>query len=423
MAAYAPYVKEIEKLLSSLEAENSKLLERTRAILDGEAYTRLREIIQVGKLRAAGAFFTSSGLAKAAVAPIAEDLEAGGTVLDPACGAGDLLLACTPFMPATSSLRETIHTWANRLAGIDTQPQFTRAARLRLALAAVSQSSSHDVSKLEAASRLRKIRTGDAFEAERCWSSATHILLNPPFTMTTARHGCDWAGGKVSVAALFVERALKKAQPGTIVVAILPDVLRSGSRYESWRAMVESKASLADAVPWGRFDEKTDIDVFILRIVIGNGQSRATWTQETTTCRLADLVDVRVGPVVEFRHAENGQLRPYLTPATVPPWAEIKCAPQYRRFAGTIFEPPFVVVRRTSRPGDRHRAVASIVDLSEPVAVENHLLVLRPQDRQLSTCRRVVKILEGASTTDWLNSRIRCRHLTVDAIKDLPVSG
>ena len=79
-----------------------------------------------------------------------------------------------------------------------------------------------------------------------------------------------------------------------------------------------------------------------------------------------------------------------------------------------------MVVRRTSRPGDNHRAVASIINVKERVAVENHFLILQPKDLRLVTCKRAAKVLFSAKTTDWLNKVIRCRHLTVSSLMRLP---
>ena len=44
-----------------------------------------------------------------------------------------------------------------------------------------------------------------------------------------------------------------------------------------------------------------------------------------------------------------------------------------------LIMPPFVVVNRTSSPRDRLRATATIIKGTEPVAVENHLIILSPK--------------------------------------------
>jgi hypothetical protein len=91
-----------------------------------------------------------------------------------------------------------------------------------------------------------------------------------------------------------------------------------------------------------------------------------------------------------------------------------------RRFSTEPFIPPFVVVRRTSRVGQSHRAVGTIVTGSEPVAVENHLLVLIPRHSSLPKCRDLIRVLRSGQTNEWFDRRIRCRHLTAAALRQLP---
>ena len=82
-----------------------------------------------------------------------------------------------------------------------------------------------------------------------------------------------------------------------------------------------------------------------------------------------------------------------------------------------------MVVRRTSRPGDKYRAVGTVIRGHGLVAVENHLLVLRPKDRTVASCDRLLAVLKDAAANEFLDRRIRCRHLTVSALRDLPWGG
>jgi hypothetical protein len=52
------------------------------------------------------------------------------------------------------------------------------------------------------------------------------------------------------------------------------------------------------------------------------------------------------------------------------------------------------------------------------VAVDNHLLVLEPKAER--GIEELVQVLRRPETTEWLNQRIRCRHLTVDAVNQIP---
>jgi len=59
--------------------------------------------------------------------------------------------------------------------------------------------------------------------------------------------------------------------------------------------------------------------------------------------------------------------------------------------------------------------------VGEPGAlVENHLIVLTPKDGSSDTCRRAIDLLDSTLARQWLDERIRCRHLTVRAILEMP---
>ena len=86
----------------------------------------LRKITSIDDLRLTGTFFTGSNLAKAAIEPIATDLRSGARVLDPACGVGDLLLACCHYFESSESLQDNLQAWTPRLMGIDICRDFAR---------------------------------------------------------------------------------------------------------------------------------------------------------------------------------------------------------------------------------------------------------------------------------------------------------
>jgi len=132
------------------------------------------------------------------------------------------------------------------------------------------------------------------------------------------------------------------------------------------------------------------------------------------------LTAVRVGPVVPHRHAEKGPLVPYIHARSLPSWSECTDIAESRRFMGRLFAPPFVAVRRTSRPDNGSRAVATLVLGNTPVAVENHLIVFLPKDETVETCRGLMQRLRSPKTDTWLNARLRCRHLTTRALAEMP---
>ena len=90
------------------------------------------------------------------------------------------------------------------------------------------------------------------------------------------------------------------------------------------------------------------------------------------------------------------------------------------RFKGTTYKPPFVAIRRTSKADYQFRCIGTVVTGSELIAVENHLLIATPHDKTVSTCQKLLRVLQQESTSRWMNERIRCRHLTVGVVNDLP---
>jgi len=261
-----------------------------------------------------------------------------------------------------------------------------------------------------------------------CFKAASHIVINPPFTQVPAPVGCAWGSGKVNSAALFMDVCLARSEAGTSIAAILPEVLRSGSRYEKWRSLFQQRVDLNKVEIVGQFDRHADVDVFIAVGVIrktNRATGTASWIppEKANERTVGDRFDVSVGAVVSYRDPHRGPWHPFIHARGIPPWEVVSSVLQHRRFVGRTFEPPFVVVRRTSRPGDKHRAVGTIIGGRDSIAVENHLLVLQPKDGTLETCHQLLRLLQENATSEALDRRIRCRHLTVPSLRKLPWSG
>jgi hypothetical protein len=94
-----------------------------------------------------------------------------------------------------------------------------------------------------------------------------------------------------------------------------------------------------------------------------------------------------------------------------------------RRHEGKVYEPPFVTIRRTSRPGHPYRAAATIISGQQAVAVENHLIVCEPIDGTLTTCKNLMRQLKSKAVNKFLNDRICCRHLTVGSVAAIPFAA
>jgi hypothetical protein len=428
MKAYGSYVQTLERLYLDVTRRGPEegLPGEVTLALDGEAGRQLRLLVPVDELRAAGAFFTGSDLAAKAAARLMPSITRNSRILDPACGAGDLLVSCAKHLPVRHGFRATLTQWGRCLLGRDLEETFVAAARYRLTLAALSrgrwprgEGSTTDPELFD------QVIEGCGLRDREAVGQATHLIINPPFGLVAAPAGCEWTSGKVSAAALFLDECLRNAATGTRVVAILPDVLRSGDRYRRWRDRVTSRARVESVDLLGQFDRYADIDVFLLELVVTRTTDpRPDRWQFPAVCgyeTVGDSFQVSVGPVIPYRHPERGPRHGYLHARGVPAWGIVEEVRERRRFQGTVHMPPFVVVRRTSRVGDKHRAVATIISGSGTMAVENHLLVLRPKDGQLSSCERLLGVLRSEKTDEWLNRRIRCRHLTVDAVRLLPL--
>ena len=383
--------------------------------LDGQAAAELKNLVALSARRAHGAFFTTGELRSEALWGSHD-----GVFFDPACGAGDLLIEAALRMPPRGTFRETVRRWSERLLGCDVEPAFVETARLRLLLAAAYRSEHPGLEQIPD-DAFPGLVVGDGLSQHRLASFSDHILLNPPFGYVDAPSGTAWADGRVSEAAVFLERVLDYSPTGVTITTILPDVLRSGSRYGKWRSMVESMVEVSEIETYGLFDETTDVDVFVLHGTRSDvPASQVGWVPRHQGASIGDFFDVHVGAVVPHRDPESGPTYPFIWPRRLPPSGSFNPEGTSRRFSGRTFSPPFVAIRRTSRPGQKRRADGVLVVGDRRVAVENHLLVALPKNGRRSSCVELMGVLADERTGDWLDRRIRTRHLTVSAISDLP---
>jgi hypothetical protein len=424
MRDYVPYVKQLQQLLSdSVMNKPDAYADAILAALDGEAGMELYKRVDLHSLRHSGAFFTGSRLSHRAAGVLASSLTDRSVVLDPACGAGDLLLAVVDCLPVKRSAVATLRDWGRRLLGKDIHGGFVRACKLRLGLKALQAGppftgiDSWILNMLPGISKGSGLRDGEIIRA------ASHIVVNPPFSAAQAPKGCNWASGRISLAAYFLMQIVTQAQAGTRVVAILPDVLRSGSRYGQWRHGITSRSIVQSIDTYGRFSSKADVDVFLLELLCrplvrpDEDWSRTAQHNETA---IGHTCEVHVGPVVDYRSLRSGPWTPFLVARGLPAWTIVSDIDTKRKYKGRLFLPPFVAVRRTSRPGDPFRAVATVIAGHRPVAVENHLLIISPKNKSLGTCLALMRSLRTRASSDWLDQRIRCRHLTVGSIQEMP---
>lgn len=421
--SFSQYVESILELAELCTPINgSEWRERLALCLDGEPSRILREQVPRIDLRRQGAYFTSFRLARR-VATVATSQTISPKVCDPACGAGDLLLAAAQKLPIQPTFQDTLSEWGRLLSGFDISGQFVRLTKARLILLAAKL---HGIRPpFDSSLPLHpfpNIKIGNSLTPSQHMSDADVIIMNPPFGYAIAPADCDWASGRVNVAALFVERAIRDVPDGSRIIAILPDVLRSGSRYVTWRELMRVSGSVLCEKPLGLFDKWTDVDVYLFHFEknLSLDKSCTGYLPDRPTHGVGRRFSVHVGSVVPHRHAETGPYSPYINARSLPAWDELTTIKTRRQFSGRLFEPPFVCVKRTSRPDSGRRAIATLVSSSKPVAVENHLVVLLPRDGTIQTCRKLVRRLASPKTDKWLNTRLRCRHLTTSALSEMP---
>ncbi len=428
LGALAPYNDELRDLLRRVHAREAGSFDGAAAHLDGRANSEFRRLVPLSDRRAAGTFFTSSLLRARVVSRYKRFIADGGHVIDPACGLGDLLLAAADLIPANLSAEQRAAQARSVLYGRDHHAPLVEAAASRLALwAAVAGTAGHRTGPTGA-----PVEVGDAFDDDVNWERFGLVLLNPPYAARRLQDPVSWSSGSVTAAAPFTLDILERVRPGTMVAAILPDVLRSGARYGKWRSEVGRLADLDEVDSVGAFDSWTDVDVFVAHLRRRDPARRqhgsGAWQPSPATGAptLGDFASLAVGDVVPHRDVPAGDERPYLTVQALPAWATTVATEQRIRHLGRLHEPPFVALRRTSAPTRTPGAVrarAAVYAGDGPVAVENHLIVVRPHDASVGTCMQLMELLALSETTEWLDRRLRLRHLTLTALRELPVTG
>ncbi len=427
---FREYIRGLEKLLHDIISRSGKNLDvqKINLFLDGSSDEATRQLIPLDIRRRHGIFFTGKEY-KADLSKLLNGFIAKkSSILDPACGTGNLLLFASDHLPAMDCLTDTCKLWGSRLLGYDIYPEFVLTTKLRLILKALSRGAVVDSSRLvDLVECFSKVEIADFLSTTRPISKYTHVLLNPPYNTTREYGEPSWSKGAISAAALFIDRCIEFADEDTNIIAILPDVLRSGTRYARWRNAVISTSRVRKIITKTQFDNWTDIHVFLLHLIAKKNVKidESVWQDfdNSSNKKLGDYFDVHVGPVVPYRDQEEGPICSFATCKDIQPWNTLSHLPAKRKYSGKLYLPPFVVLKRTSRPGQRNRLSPAIINTKESVAVENHLLVVTPKSKKLMMCKRLVAFLSQEQITNWIDKRIRCRHLTVQSIKEIPLEG
>ena len=380
------------------------------------------EVLSRSDRREHGVFFSGKEWAQILVSQV--DTSRWNRFVDPSVGNGDLLVEICLTLPLGGSPIKTLEQWADKLAAIDLRLSFLRIAWNRIQSLAF-QRHGLERPKDHTMALPSSFRQGDALQIDLSLQPGDCLLMNPPYQRVNLPEDSELGRGKRSAAALHVERVLKMSPVGVGVVALVPDVMRSGSLYREFRKVLWSRADLKRFEAFGSFGAHADVDV---AVIVGITQEKVDreFVQDSSDhlrVTVGDFFDVSVGAVVPHRNPETGKTLPYLTPHNAPAWEEMGKPNESARYAATTKRGPLVLVRRTSSPSDRDRARATIVNYGGEMLVENHLLTCIPKDGSIETCRRLVQSLSDPRTNTWLNEQIRCRHLTVGSVSRLPWLG
>ncbi|HLP39548.1 N-6 DNA methylase [Lacibacter sp.] len=415
MRNYQPFIASLRKLIEEYPGKIENPWKKLAiSSVNGLASKELRSLVSLEERRASGAFFTDTELGSSVLKSYNLSFGENVNFYDPACGASNLLISVKNHFSGKLSKKNI----SLEVFGTDIHKEFIEASKLRLEISdLLLNSRNSDYSK--------KILVADGLKSNTFYQNATHVITNPPFNQIDSPFDIDWASGKVSAAALFIDVISKNVNPGTEIIAILPDVLRSGSRYEKWRAHISNHCVVTGIKLFGQFDNYADVDVFSVFLKKKEQPCEETISPWITTTinesKLSDLFNVSVGTVVDNRDPHKGIKRPYLISKGLEGWTECNYTDLTRKHKGKAIQSPFVVIKRTSRFGDNHRAIATLVTIPEQVYVDNHLIVLQPKKGGIATCRRILKILKTKSIDDWIDSQIRCRHLTVKVVSNIPL--
>lgn len=382
----------------------------------------LRQCLSMEEMKEAGSFFTGQALATKLVKSFSRAITSESKILDPTCGAGNLLIECSRMLGVYETLSKTISSWGEVLWGFDIHESFIEATKLRLIIEALNRGVIKDCGINDALQYFKNIKVVDTLSITKAEiEEITHVVFNPPFTSWNSPNKYYWKKGKVNAAGIVLDHYLRILEPNTFIAAVLPDVLRSGSRYGDFRDFC-SLRMIGSCLPFGRFNSKTDVDVFILTgYRCDKEMSQIKWQEVISSqSKLSDKFDVCIGPLVSYRDELVGDEYPYLHSKNTPSWSTITEFKETRKFKGKLISSPFIVIKRTSSPSDKFRANATLINSKGMVAVENHLIVVKPKIPSIKECKKLMKVLYSQKTNDFLNKTIRMRHLTVQSIKDIP---
>lgn len=424
MGEISSYINNIWSLISEINETG----ETTRSngfivnSLNGGPYKFIREQLNGAEIKTKGIYFTNQHLAKRLIDSTDFYFNSTKTIFDPSCGAGDLLLECARRLTIHHTLSETLIEWGKLLYGIDIVDEFVNLTKLRLALLAISKGTHIDIPIHDITQFFPHIQSNDFFNPSYGFPDTDIVVANPPYSRALAKPDCSWARGKVTQAAIFIDQIIERSKESTMISAILPDVLRSGSRYEKWRYHVRQNTKIKALDIVGRFDNFADVDVFIMSLYKNTGvaQNIHNDPKKPKSILVKDLFEIHTGSIVPHRDPNNGNQVIYITARDLSNLTKPDFTFSYRGTTGKTYSPPLVAVKRTSSPDDVPRAKSTLINCDSPMIFENHILIFIPKNGSMELCTRLVEFFKKDETNYLINDRIRCRHLTIASLGDLP---
>jgi predicted RNA methylase len=215
----------------------------------GEAYEqRLRE--HPAERRRRGAFMTPPQLAAIAVRESVDRWSGRGvpTVLDPACGTGNLLVAAAERLLAKGGSPAAV---ASHLKGIEIDSEAARIARTRLEVVLGGGAAVRRALQ-------RGIRCADAVRVPAAWMQCDVVIANPPFlgqlrrgTAVDRAAAARWRArlgdavrGYADPAAAFLLLSLRSLRSGGTAAVILPRPLLAAASVQEIRDEADRLARL-----------------------------------------------------------------------------------------------------------------------------------------------------------------------------------
>ncbi|MFA4103563.1 N-6 DNA methylase [Serratia nevei] len=181
MNSFKKYNEQLENIYSSF-INNRQHLDVNNIHLEDDPQHFLRTNESINTLRDSGVFFTGEELSAECAHRISHTLQHDSKIVDPCCGAGNLLIALSKYLPVAAALSETLSMWNSMLYGYDLYEDFIYAAKLRLVLEAIRRGVIVDEINLgKNINSLTNIKVLDFLSRSVSYEAYTHVIINPPY--------------------------------------------------------------------------------------------------------------------------------------------------------------------------------------------------------------------------------------------------